>query len=31
MRIVESNGDAVISDFGIVLDANGEYQFFHDG
>ena len=27
IEIVESNGDAVISDFGIVLDANGEYRF----
>lgn len=25
--IVESNGDSVISDFDIVLDANNEYQF----
>lgn len=25
--IVESNGDSVISDFSIVLDANNEYQF----
>ena len=27
IEIVESNGDSVISDFSIVLDANNEYQF----
>lgn len=27
ITIVEENGDAVISDFGIMLDANGTYQF----
>lgn len=27
IEIVEGNGDSVISDFSIVLDANNEYQF----
>ncbi len=27
MNIVESNGDSVISDFGIVLDSAGNYEF----
>lgn len=26
-NIVESNGDSVINDFGIILDANSEYSF----
>ncbi len=29
--IVEANGDAVINDFGITLDANGEYQYVDEG
>ena len=27
INIVESNGDSVINDFGIILDANSEYSF----
>lgn len=27
--IIESHGDSVISDFGIVVDENGEYQFLY--
>lgn len=26
INIVESNGDSVINDFGIILDANSEYS-----
>lgn len=29
--IVESNGDSVINDFGIVLDASGNYEFAAEG
>ena len=27
MQIVEAHGDSVISDFGVVLDSAGNYQF----
>ena len=27
IRLIEKNGDSVITDFGIVLDENGEYAF----
>lgn len=27
--IIESNGDSIVSDFGIVVDENGEYQFLY--
>ena len=29
ITMVESNGDTIVNDFGIVLDSHGEYQFLY--
>ncbi|MEG2985949.1 MAG: penicillin-binding transpeptidase domain-containing protein [Lachnospiraceae bacterium] len=31
IEIVEGNKDSIISDFGVILDATGEYQYVSDG